>query len=399
MGKAARLKREKRKYSLLEPGVESALEKVKQIGSIKRGSVHFEEFNSEEFFKHKSEVRFNTFHKFKDSVVDYSQYTVQTDLNWMYVFGDVVPTFIEDKRLYDLFSSTKVPKMDLRNIIRQLPHVKMSFPEFHRQFDSSFSNLIELKDIENGTLKVKHPERYNIKYLAKNVSVHILSGCLFVPREANKYCISFYSRWFEDEKEGGFYFDDVEFRDGSHMEAGCFNDVFFVSTAISEPNGHLADIVCGMNHHTISEIVNDVKKFEKAAQIGNDPATWNSAKVQKVHETYRFVVNFIYYLNTYPNLCTPGLPEHDIFNNGANKLEVAEGLDFDLISRAKSGLVSGTGNGTKCPHYRSGYYRVLKSEFFKNKRFETVYIAPVFVHKDIFVRGEDSFKTIESNPN
>ena len=332
-----------------------------------------------------------------NSLVEYSEQAIRSDMSWLYVYKDVVPTFIEDKRLYDLFSSTKVPNIDLREILKQLPHLTLSVDEYERQFDSSTISIVELKRLHDGIYSTKTPERYTAKYMNDHVKVHILSGCLFIPREINKYCISFYSKWFEDTNTGGYYFDDIAFDSKGSTESGTLNDILYVSTGIDSGNGTVSNLVCGMNHRSISRIINDPKKFEKSARITDSrDGLHESNDIMKIYNLYKFVLNYIYYLNTYPNLLTNGLPEQDVFKNGSRKLEISKDIDFDLLYKSKSMHSNGAKNSSsKCPHYRSGFYRVLNSDFFKSKRHETVYVAPTFIHKNIFSDGEDSFKTVE----
>lgn len=96
--------------------------------------------------------------------------------------------------------------------------------------------------------------------------------------------------------------------------------------------------------------------------------------VSKTHaKIYRLAINTIAYMNCFPDCITNGVP-HDYFDYSENKL--AKNITFQVSEKVKNIEDS---NISKIPHFRKGHFRLLQSDYFKNKKGEIVFVSETMV--------------------
>ncbi|MCL2793664.1 MAG: hypothetical protein FWD87_11320 [Spirochaetaceae bacterium] len=102
---------------------------------------------------------------------------------------------------------------------------------------------------------------------------------------------------------------------------------------------------------------------------------------KKLLEYYRVILNLIFYMNAFPENVLKGVPERAI-------------IDVDNIISDKKITISKNiklfKNHEISPHLRRGHWRTFTSDYYKNKKGETIWIDP------IYIKGE-ALTVIEGN--
>jgi hypothetical protein len=100
-----------------------------------------------------------------------------------------------------------------------------------------------------------------------------------------------------------------------------------------------------------------------------------------VKDIFNVIVNMFYYMDAYPESILNVPPDEII-----DKLNKNNSKTIGISDEIKPYLTR-----EMMPHLRRGHFRYLGSEFYKNKRNQTVFIKPTFIHGDV--------KTIMSQGN
>jgi len=91
---------------------------------------------------------------------------------------------------------------------------------------------------------------------------------------------------------------------------------------------------------------------------------------KKIYEYYRVIMNLIYYMNAYPENVLNGVPRRAI-------------IDENIVVSDKKITISKNTELFKnyeiLPHLRSGHWRTFTSDYFTNKKGETIWIDPVYI--------------------
>jgi len=90
----------------------------------------------------------------------------------------------------------------------------------------------------------------------------------------------------------------------------------------------------------------------------------------KLYEYQRVILNLIFYMNAYPENVVNGVPNRAI-------------IDEDIVVANKKLTISQNTelfeNLRKSPHLRQGHLRTFISDYFTNKKGQTIWINPVFI--------------------
>ncbi|WP_149914268.1 hypothetical protein [Sphingobacterium cavernae] len=96
-------------------------------------------------------------------------------------------------------------------------------------------------------------------------------------------------------------------------------------------------------------------------------------EISKTHSRiFRLAINTIAYMNCFPNCVSDGVP-NDYVDYSENKL--AKNLTIQVSDK----ITEDNSTISKIPHFRRGHFRVLKSEYFKNKKGQIVFISETMV--------------------
>jgi hypothetical protein len=90
---------------------------------------------------------------------------------------------------------------------------------------------------------------------------------------------------------------------------------------------------------------------------------------------FRIAVNTIAYMNCFPNCISDGVPPnmHDDYNSKELKtISVSEKISETSIQKANVKMVA--------PHFRKGYFKFLKSDFYTHKKGQIVFVSETMVN-------------------
>ena len=109
---------------------------------------------------------------------------------------------------------------------------------------------------------------------------------------------------------------------------------------------------------------NHYKKLEKSED-----------KIEKFNaKTFRLAINILAYLSCFPKCVKDGVPDNfdETQEQGLNKIIKLS----DTVSEIKSDNVNGKRNR---PHFRIGHFRLLRSDYYKNKKGDLVWVSKTMV--------------------
>jgi hypothetical protein len=100
-------------------------------------------------------------------------------------------------------------------------------------------------------------------------------------------------------------------------------------------------------------------------------------KVDEISQTilkmFRLAINTIAYMNCFPDCVADGVPKN-LFERGEDKL--ARNFTFHLSEKITENENSQL---SKIPHFRKGYFKLLQSDYFVNKKGQLVFVAETMV--------------------
>ena len=99
-----------------------------------------------------------------------------------------------------------------------------------------------------------------------------------------------------------------------------------------------------------------------------------------------FAINTIAYMNCFPDCVTDGVPKN-IFEKSVDIETQTRSVTFELSEKIRDINHSSI---SKIPHFRKGHFRVLKSDYFANKKGEIIFVA------ETMVKGKA--KTVSTSP-
>lgn len=133
--------------------------------------------------------------------------------------------------------------------------------------------------------------------------------------------------------------------------------------------------------HIIHEAENDFFAYLKNVQ---NSEVWPICKL---------VINALFYINCFPDCIVDGIPKGmkliNEFTNPKKQIRVSEKL-LPYINKLSNHIIS--------PHFRMGHFRYLGSNYYVNKKGQTIFIEPTFVkgNSKIVLTDEKVKKEIES---
>lgn len=158
--------------------------------------------------------------------------------------------------------------------------------------------------------------------------------------------------------------------------------------------GNQPAILLGMRRDTpdcyhVSAIDGNMQAF---FYVPDDERLFNSRDKDVVLNLRNLVSSAIAYISCFPETVVDGIPEDLKHPNHFRKTK--------CYSVGVSPKVAAVGtHDSPCPHYRTGHWRHLKSEKFKKKRGQTIFIAGVFVKgKATTVLAPEDTESSTQNP-
>lgn len=101
---------------------------------------------------------------------------------------------------------------------------------------------------------------------------------------------------------------------------------------------------------------------------------------KKIYEYYRVIINMLFYMNAYPENVINGPPQKAVMDDNTiasdNKITISKNTEL-----FKSYETS--------PHLRRGHWRTFTSDFFTNKKGETIWIDPMYIKGEALTVIED----------
>ena len=119
-------------------------------------------------------------------------------------------------------------------------------------------------------------------------------------------------------------------------------------------------------------------KFYAEVNKKNDPQSLIQSKM------FRLAVNTIAYMSCFPDCVTDGVPK--------NLLERSEDMSARNFTLTLSEKVreDGSSSHSKIPHFRKGFFRVLQSDYYTNKKGQVVFVSGTMV--------KGKAKTVSTSP-
>ena len=399
MGKASRKKRENKivgMYSLTDPVVTKFLNEP-----IKRGSREYKEETTDLIVSGRINTATSKNKKIFEMMLNPKQSSIAIDMLTSGIFdvlrsdfsraiqlGDYETVFIDDPKLFKLLSTSKVPDIDIREFIMEnnIPHLVMPFEQYVKDY-FGFNNVLTAlpfismyKDSGEMIMDEDHTE---IDYLVKNCTVHILSLLFYVPRECSEYVIKVQLKFVYDETKKKFVFfhttDGEEQPDSvaSDIQMNAGMDSIYIETVLEIMDQGKVDLALSvLPCKGITERLRGTKDG-KDIYLGDKLTKYST--ISKMVNT--LLINYILYKSSFPEFVVEGLPQHKLINQNAKRINISPDISDSLD---EDGINLKDYKNKVCPHYRRGYFRVLQSEKFINKRFQTVWVKPTFIHKEQF---------------
>ena len=404
MGKASRKRKENRikgMFSLTDPVVEKYIN-----DPIKRGSRKYDEILNEEVSKKRMDeitdkVRFLLSETSKDNLAvsgmrisDEMIMTLHRSFCRSIQLGDYETIFIDNEKLFSLLSTSKVPDIDIRSFVMEngIPHTVMPFKQFIIEYPDFENMLIGhaflSRFYEMGILKATK-EHMDFNYLLKNCNVHILSSLIYVPRECSEYCIKIQLVFIYDENKKEFVFfdsinNDQKLKLATDIQNNAGNDYIYMEVLLTKPDNN-GNVSIAKNIFPSNELTTRLRETKDGKDLIFGKDLDETSRIMKL--VGNLFINYILYRSTFPEFVVDGLPEHKIVNSNAHRLNIPKEIYESFDNDDKISLKE---CGKKMPHYRRGYFKVLQSDYFKAKRYTTVWIKPTFIHKEKF----NSFETL-----
>jgi hypothetical protein len=112
-----------------------------------------------------------------------------------------------------------------------------------------------------------------------------------------------------------------------------------------------------------------IKNLENGYVMTNNNIIKNDYN-KKIFEYYRVIMNLIYYMNAYPENVINGVPRRAIIDTNTTildkKLTISKNIELFKIHETS-------------PHLRRGHWRTFTSDFYTNKKGETIWIDPMYI--------------------
>lgn len=96
---------------------------------------------------------------------------------------------------------------------------------------------------------------------------------------------------------------------------------------------------------------------------------------QEDYRSWKLVVNLIFYMKAFPECVIDGLPKGARMDFGFKNKKIQLSTSPKIVAHTE---ISSDGK-IITPHFRSGHFRYLGSDFFKNKKGQTIFIESCFV--------------------
>ncbi|MCQ2087769.1 MAG: hypothetical protein MJZ37_06890 [Bacilli bacterium] len=96
---------------------------------------------------------------------------------------------------------------------------------------------------------------------------------------------------------------------------------------------------------------------------------------QEDYRSWKLIVNLIFYMKAFPECVIDGLPKGVRLDCSFKNKKIQLSTSPKIVSKTE---VSSDGR-IVTPHFRSGHFRYLRSDFFKNKQGQTIFIESCFV--------------------
>ena len=401
MGKASRKRKESRikgMYSLTDLAVEKYLNQP-----LSRGSREYDDETSTEVVSQKvtdaTEDNEKIFTVLRDKDPKLSSMaadmmatsvssTLRKDFGRALQLGDYETIFIDNEKLFTLLSTSKVPDIDIREFIMEnnIPHTVLPFTRYVEEYYGIKNALAGVpfihmfqRDKEGIDMDEDH---IDIKYIMKNCTVHMMNLLFYVPRSCSKYVIKVHLFFMYDENKEKFVYFHSKHNEGTpealaadiQMNSGY--DVIFTETLLDYVDDQHVDLAFGVL--PCQGITQRVREATEGKDIyGTGYLTKYSSICKMICNMF---INYILYRSTFPEFIVDGLPEHKIVSPTAQRINIPS----DIFDSFEGDNVNLKDYKNKMPHYRRGYFRVLQSEKFTNKRFKTVWVKPTFIHKEMF---------------
>ena len=103
---------------------------------------------------------------------------------------------------------------------------------------------------------------------------------------------------------------------------------------------------------------------------GLDPDLVNHTKIGSEVNVPKTMINLFLYMNTFPEAVLDGPPPIRLLESERKQRSISIGASETIKRMYVNGIT---------PHMRRGHYRILKSEVFTKKRYQTIYISPTMV--------------------
>ncbi|WP_345954777.1 hypothetical protein [Mucilaginibacter sp. PAMB04168] len=108
---------------------------------------------------------------------------------------------------------------------------------------------------------------------------------------------------------------------------------------------------------------------------------------------FRLALNTIAYMNCFPDCVTDGVPK-DLFEPSVRNTD--RNITFHISEKIRD---IGNSTTSKMPHFRKGHFRVLQSDYFANKKGQTIFVAETMVKgKAKTVSVSDDINEFMNNP-
>jgi hypothetical protein len=134
----------------------------------------------------------------------------------------------------------------------------------------------------------------------------------------------------------------------------------------------------GLNYITFSDVNSSqdlilhkesIQCLENGYIITNNNIIKNEYN-NKIYEYYRVIINLMFYMNAYPENVLNGVPHRAV-------------IDENIVVSDKKTTVSKNTELFKShktsPHLRRGHWRTFTSDFYTNRKGETIWIDPVYI--------------------
>jgi len=159
---------------------------------------------------------------------------------------------------------------------------------------------------------------------------------------------------------------------------GQILDTVFYNIAVHVPN-HIDSFTYSFFYLPDGGVILHFEKDGKIGAISEQAYEDSTIRTDEAAKTevqnFNFAVNLLTYMRCFPECVKDGVPE-----DNKDKLYIPQGQSIQLGASDKMQEIIRDTTGQKRPHYRTGYFKTLTSDFYTHKKGQVIFVRETMVN-------------------